>query len=40
MFIPIRPMLSGKMNVNQIKNMILNCESGVLVETKYDGERI
>jgi len=39
-FIPIRPMLSGKMNINQIKNMISNCESGVLVETKYDGERI
>lgn len=39
MFFPIKPMLASKMNPQQISDMVCK-ESKVLVETKFDGERI
>ena len=37
-FFPIRPMLAGKMSNSQLSNLTKSRE--VLVETKFDGERI
>ena len=39
MFFPIKPMLAGKMPPQQIAEMVRK-EGRVLVENKYDGERI
>lgn len=39
MFIPIKPMLSGKPNLQQIAEFI-RMKVEVIVETKFDGERI
>lgn len=38
-FFPIRPMLAGKLSSSQISSMVKRAGS-VLVETKFDGERI
>ena len=41
MFFPVKPMLAGKvMNITQLADIVRNKEGGVLVETKFDGERI
>jgi DNA ligase-4 len=42
-FFPVRPMLAGKMNLDQVAYFVSergDCLSGVCVETKFDGERI
>ena len=39
MFFPIKPMLAGKLNPQQIAEMVRKCGK-VIVENKYDGERI
>ena len=41
MFFPVKPMLAGKiMNMTQLSENVRAKDNGVLVETKFDGERI
>lgn len=42
MFRPVRPMLAGKLTINEIAAKVDRelGGRGILVETKYDGERI
>ena len=41
MFFPVKPMLAGKVaDMAQLAEIVRTKESGVMVETKYDGERV
>jgi DNA ligase 4 len=40
MFFPVKPMLAGKLRVDQIAELIELNNTDFLVETKFDGERI
>ena len=41
MFFPVKPMLAGKVaNLGQLAEIVRTKESGMIVETKFDGERI
>jgi DNA ligase 4 len=39
-FFPVKPMLAAKLNLNQLCEFVRYKDQGVIVETKFDGERI